>query len=176
MRGSGYFVVMFFCFLAFMGSTEGKLQMGFYSRSCPNAEKIVQDNVNSNIHNAPSLAASILRMHFHDCFVRVCVSSLSSYSLAHWHTLPELATKDKKSFDPGTAKLWRSEDEQRGEPDGEDDRGGRFVVGEADGNKGKRNSKGNQMRVAAVGVTALTMRGTGEGNVRQKREVCCGQG
>ncbi|KAJ6675603.1 hypothetical protein OIU85_011730 [Salix viminalis] len=105
-----------------------------------------------------------------------CPHRRSSYSLAHWHTLPELATKDKKSFDPGTAKLWRSEDEQRGEPDGEDDRGGRFVVGEADGNKGKRNSKGNQMRVAAVGVTALTMRGTGEGNVRQKREVCCGQG
>uniref|UniRef100_A0A6N2N6N6 peroxidase n=1 Tax=Salix viminalis TaxID=40686 RepID=A0A6N2N6N6_SALVM len=74
MRGSGYFVVMFFCFLAFMGSTEGDLQMGFYSKSCPNAEKIVQDYVNSHIHNAPSLAASILRMHFHDCFVRVCVS------------------------------------------------------------------------------------------------------
>ncbi|KAJ6289849.1 hypothetical protein OIU78_025717 [Salix suchowensis] len=53
-----------------MGSTEGKLQMGFYSKSCPNAEKIVQDYVNSHIHNAPSLAASILRMHFHDCFVR----------------------------------------------------------------------------------------------------------
>ncbi|KAJ6683489.1 hypothetical protein OIU85_007202 [Salix viminalis] len=59
-----------------MGSTEGKLQMGFYSKSCPNAEKIVQDYVNSHIHNAPSLAASILRMHFHDCFVRGCDSSV----------------------------------------------------------------------------------------------------
>ncbi|KAJ6691036.1 PEROXIDASE [Salix koriyanagi] len=76
MRGSGYFVVMFFCFLAFMGSAEGKLQMGFYSKSCPNAEKIVQDYVDSHIHNAPSLAASILRMHFHDCFVRGCDSSV----------------------------------------------------------------------------------------------------
>ncbi|KAJ6683456.1 hypothetical protein OIU85_007169 [Salix viminalis] len=59
-----------------MGSTEGDLQMGFYSKSCPNAEKIVQDYVNSHIHNAPSLAASILRMHFHDCFVRGCDSSV----------------------------------------------------------------------------------------------------
>jgi peroxidase len=75
MRGFGYFVVMFFCLLVFMGSTEGQLQMGFYSRSCPNAEKIVQDYVNRHIHNAPSVAATILRMHFHDCFVRVCVFS-----------------------------------------------------------------------------------------------------
>ncbi|KAJ6419683.1 hypothetical protein OIU84_029745 [Salix udensis] len=65
---------------------------------------------------------------------------------------------------------------KRGEPNGEDDRGERFVMGEADGNRGKRNRKGNQMRVAAVGVTALTVRGTGEGNVRQKREVYCGRG
>ena len=33
-------------------------------------------------------------------------------------------------------------------------------MGEADRNMGKRNWKGNQMRVAAVGVMALTMRGT----------------
>uniref|UniRef100_A0A6N2L0W7 Uncharacterized protein n=1 Tax=Salix viminalis TaxID=40686 RepID=A0A6N2L0W7_SALVM len=103
-----------------------------------------------------------------------CPHRRSSYSLAHWHTPQELATKAKKSLVPGTAKFWRSEDEhwnKRGEPNGEDDRGERFVMGEADGNRGKRNRKGNQMRVAAVGLTALTVRGTGEGNVRQKREV-----
>ena len=76
MRGFGYFGIMFFCLSVFMGSTGAQLQMGFYSSSCPNAERIVQDYVNRHIHNAPSLAAAIIRMHFHDCFVRVCVSNL----------------------------------------------------------------------------------------------------
>lgn len=92
MRGFGYFVVMFFCLLVFMGSTEGQLQMGFYSRSCPNAEKIVQDYVNRHIHNAPSVAATILRMHFHDCFVRGCDASLLLNTTSSGNQTEKLAT------------------------------------------------------------------------------------
>ncbi|GLT58505.1 hypothetical protein SLA2020_313910 [Shorea laevis] len=55
---------------------QAQLQLGFYSESCPNAEKIVQDFVNEEIHNATSLAATLLRMHFHDCFVRGCDASI----------------------------------------------------------------------------------------------------
>nr|TKS08367.1 hypothetical protein D5086_0000103890 [Populus alba] len=53
-------------------SLEPALLVGQGSKheSCPNAEKIVQDYVNRHIHNAPSVAATIIRMHFHDCFVR----------------------------------------------------------------------------------------------------------
>lgn len=57
--------------LVFVSSAHAQLQMGFYSKSCPKAEKIVQDYVNEHIPNAPSLAAALIRMHFHDCFVRV---------------------------------------------------------------------------------------------------------
>lgn len=66
-------VVILGLFLAIFGSTQAQLQQGFYYKSCPEAEKIVQDFVNEHIHNAPSLAAPLIRMHFHDCFIRVCI-------------------------------------------------------------------------------------------------------
>uniref|UniRef100_A0A2N9EGU4 Peroxidase n=1 Tax=Fagus sylvatica TaxID=28930 RepID=A0A2N9EGU4_FAGSY len=57
-------------------SVQAPLQLGFYSKNCPRAEKINQDFVNTHIHNAPSLAAALVRMHFHDSFVRGCDSSV----------------------------------------------------------------------------------------------------
>lgn len=59
-----------------VGPVHAQLQMNFYAQSCPNAEKIVQDFVKEHIPNAPSLAAALLRMHFHDCFVRGCDGSV----------------------------------------------------------------------------------------------------
>lgn len=75
MGGIRYFGITILVLLGFLGSTQAQLQLGFYSKSCPKAEKIIQDFVNQHIHNAPSLAAALIRMHFHDCFVRVCLNS-----------------------------------------------------------------------------------------------------
>ncbi|EYU24793.1 hypothetical protein MIMGU_mgv1a0181922mg, partial [Erythranthe guttata] len=46
------------------------LKLGFYKKTCPSAEAIVKKETANIMSIAPTLAAPILRMHFHDCFVR----------------------------------------------------------------------------------------------------------
>ncbi|XWS69524.1 hypothetical protein CRYUN_Cryun04dG0186400 [Craigia yunnanensis] len=76
MAGTSFLGIIVVGLLAFIGSTHAQLQMNFYVKSCPKAEKIVRDYVKEHIPNAPSLAASFIRMHFHDCFVRGCDASV----------------------------------------------------------------------------------------------------
>nr|GMD10867.1 peroxidase 27-like [Ipomoea batatas] len=52
------------------------LDQGFYANTCPNVVGIVKRTTASFISQSPSLAASLLRLHFHDCFVRGCDGSV----------------------------------------------------------------------------------------------------
>ena len=50
---------------------KAQLAVGFYSKSCPRAESIVRSTVQSYYKADPTIAAGLLRLHFHDCFVQV---------------------------------------------------------------------------------------------------------
>ncbi|KAI3976633.1 hypothetical protein MKX01_008491 [Papaver californicum] len=56
----------------------GGLKMKFYEKTCPNVdvEKIVETITWKNAGANPSLGAKLLRMQFHDCFVRGCDASI----------------------------------------------------------------------------------------------------
>jgi hypothetical protein len=47
------------------------LQVGYYTRTCPNVENIVKGVLSQKMQQNRGIAASVLRLHFHDCFVDV---------------------------------------------------------------------------------------------------------
>lgn len=61
------------------------LSFGFYQNSCPEAEPIVFSWVEKALSDDPRMAASLLRLHFHDCFVNAShfyqyIFSISTFS------------------------------------------------------------------------------------------------
>ena len=47
------------------------LDLNYYKHRCPDVENIVRRTTVQYVSRQPSLAAALLRMYFHDCFVRV---------------------------------------------------------------------------------------------------------
>ncbi|KAE8662535.1 Peroxidase 52 [Hibiscus syriacus] len=55
---------------------KGQLSPGYYSSTCPQALPIVKAGVTAAIKNETRIGASLLRLHFHDCFVNGCDGSV----------------------------------------------------------------------------------------------------
>ena len=55
----------------FVSGAHGQLSPTFYALPCPNLEAIVRSVMNTTVTNEKRMGASLLRLHFHDCFVNV---------------------------------------------------------------------------------------------------------
>ncbi|XP_057954769.1 peroxidase P7-like [Malania oleifera] len=60
--------------LAFCGNAQ--LSRNFYATTCSNLRTIVRNATQQAVTKEPRMAASLLRMHFHDCFVNGCDASI----------------------------------------------------------------------------------------------------
>ncbi|MCO5583666.1 hypothetical protein L7F22_037579 [Adiantum nelumboides] len=54
----------------------GGTRVGFYDRSCPTAESLVKAIVRAHTQADITIPSALLRLHFHDCFVRGCDGSV----------------------------------------------------------------------------------------------------
>lgn len=82
-----YSLALFFFFLAAISMASAQLSSTFYDSSCPNALSTIQSAVKAAVNKEARMGASLLRLHFHDCFVNASIPftlsflTLSSISL-----------------------------------------------------------------------------------------------
>ncbi|KFK36735.1 hypothetical protein AALP_AA4G162800 [Arabis alpina] len=62
--------------LLLQASTSVALSPDFYSRTCPFVFDIIGNVIVDELRTDPRITASLLRLHFHDCFVRGCDASI----------------------------------------------------------------------------------------------------
>jgi peroxidase len=65
-----------FLILLVVGIASAQLSTTFYSSSCPNVLTTIKSAVDSAVSKEARMGASLLRLHFHDCFVNGCDGSV----------------------------------------------------------------------------------------------------
>nr|XP_043625855.1 lignin-forming anionic peroxidase-like [Erigeron canadensis] len=78
---TNHFATIFF--LLFLSSftinntpCNAKLSSTYYDSTCPNALRTIRTTIRTAISRERRMAASLLRLHFHDCFVQGCDASI----------------------------------------------------------------------------------------------------
>ncbi|KAL4291334.1 hypothetical protein GQ457_14G001730 [Hibiscus cannabinus] len=64
------------CLLLVINMASAQLSSTFYATSCPKALSTIKSAVDSAVSNEARMGASLLRLHFHDCFVNGCDGSI----------------------------------------------------------------------------------------------------
>ncbi|XP_011070599.1 lignin-forming anionic peroxidase-like [Sesamum indicum] len=70
------FAVLSIVFLLFDVPCQAQLSPTFYDTTCPNATAIIRTSIRRAISRERRMAASLIRLHFHDCFVQGCDASI----------------------------------------------------------------------------------------------------
>eukprot|EP01018_Ginkgo_biloba_P040395 Gb_02952 [translate_table: standard] len=100
------FVLLLVIALAEGQGTKTKTKVGFYSSTCPKAESMVRSTVESHVKADVGVAAGVLRMHFHDCFVQGCDGSvLISGPSAEKNALPNLGLRGFEVINDAKTKI-----------------------------------------------------------------------
>lgn len=77
---------------------NGQLSPTFYDETCPYASCIIRQVIKQSMQSDPRIGASLIRLHFHDCFVNVTLLfSLPSISHCLIFSLFHLISYKKKS-------------------------------------------------------------------------------
>lgn len=76
MRGTSLssILVLGFILVIQVGHCFGQLKVGFYQGKCgeKNVENVIYEVVRKKIIGDPDTVSDLVRVSFHDCFVRVC--------------------------------------------------------------------------------------------------------
>ncbi|KAE8730039.1 Peroxidase 1 [Hibiscus syriacus] len=81
------------------------LRLGYYHKTCPNAESIIRKATYRVISRVPTLVAPLLRLHFHDCFVRVILLNSTKTNVAERDAIPNLSLRGFNVIDAAKAEV-----------------------------------------------------------------------
>lgn len=62
--------------LIISGQCGAQLSSTFYDDTCPNALNTIRTGIRTAVSRDRRMAASLIRLHFHDCFVQGCDASI----------------------------------------------------------------------------------------------------
>ncbi|CAN1165861.1 Peroxidase 27 [Linum perenne] len=107
-NSKGLFALIFLQ-ICFFTSANTQLKVGYYAETCPNAESIVKKVMDQVMSVAPSLSGPLLRMQFHDCFIRGCDASVlidsTKNNQAEKDAIPNLSLRGFGTIDRVKAAL-----------------------------------------------------------------------
>ncbi|RDX80762.1 Peroxidase 15, partial [Mucuna pruriens] len=69
-------VALFMLIAASLPFSDAQLDNSFYKDTCPKVHSIVREVIRNVSKSDPRILASLIRLHFHDCFVQGCDASI----------------------------------------------------------------------------------------------------